>query len=111
MAKRPRNNEAPEALEWLRGSGPASYRYLAEYPNEQSIELIEQLYAVGARRVSAVKFDVNPPYESINTLKIDLPDEADARQRVFEWINEKTVLQGYDPDEDTGQGSVSLWFD
>ena len=100
-----------EALSWLRAGNPKSYRYLAEWTNEESIKLIEQAYRCGATEVWAVKFDRNPPYESINTLIVTLPDDPTARDAVFGWANDQSEEQGFDPEEDYGQSHLYLWFD
>lgn len=100
-----------EALSWLRGGNEKSYRFLAEWTTEESLELIEQLYQAGAKEVWAVRFDRNPPYESINTLIVTLPDDPEARERVFAWSNEQAEGQGFDSDEDYGQQHLFVWFD
>jgi hypothetical protein len=100
-----------EALAWLNERSEASDRGLSEWNWEESVRMIRQLYDVGAREVWAVEFGRNPPYESIHTLVVTLPDEPAARRAVFGWVNEQTVRQGFEAEEDYGQRHVSVWFD
>jgi hypothetical protein len=105
-----------EAVSWLGDSNDASYRFLAEWSNEESLDLIRDLYSRGAEKVWAMEFDVNPPYESINTLLVALPVAAspaafEKRAAVFNWASERMVAQGFDPIEDAGQQYLCLWFD
>jgi len=100
-----------EALAWLKGSHAQSQRNLSEWTNAQSVEMVQQLYGCGAAEVLAVRFDRNPPYESINTLIVALPADSVKRFAVFEWANEQIEKQGFDPEEDYGQPYLYIWFD
>jgi len=111
VAKRLRQrNDKFEALEWLKGSNPKSDRNLAEWPLARSVQFVQTLYKSGATEVLAVQFDRNPPYESINTLLIALPDTSTARLAVFALCNDQITKQGFDPAEDYGQTHIELWF-
>jgi len=112
-----------EALSWLKGSSLTleesskykgrvkSYRNLAEWPTEQSVAWIQELYTRGAMKVWAVNFDRNQPYESINTLIVTLPEERKMRRAVFEWTNKQIMEDGFDPEDDCGQRHLFVWFD
>lgn len=88
-----------------------SRRYLAEWSLDESVRVVEQLYAAGALQVWAVAFDRNLPYESINTLIIALPDKRDPRARALELANQNKTRQGFDTEQDCGQTHLHLWFD
>ena len=100
-----------EALSWLKASTDKSKRNLAEFTPKQSIKWIQQLYARGATEVWAVRIGRNPPYESIDTLIVTLPDDPGARLAVFRWTNAQAMSDGFDPDEDYGQRHLYVWFD
>lgn len=106
------SDEKVEALSWLKGSNKKSHRNLAEWTTEESVQLVQEIYDCGATKVWAVRFDRNPPYESINTLILELPADKKKRRAVFDWSNTKMEEQGFDtPTEDYGQRHVFLWFD
>jgi hypothetical protein len=106
-----KNKRKAEALSWLKGGNKKSYRYLAEWTTEQSIEWVECLYERGAAEVWAVEFDRNAGYESINTLIVTLPPDKKKRRSVLELTNRQIHDDGFDPEEDYGQRHLYVWFD
>jgi hypothetical protein len=112
IARLLRKKDKVEALSWLEGIHASSNRNLAEWTTAESIARIRGLYGSGAREVWAVQFDRNLPYESINTLIVTLPDDAAERAKVFEWVREQAMVQGFEETEpDAGQRHLRVWFD
>jgi hypothetical protein len=111
IAKLLRKKDKFEALSWLEKSGASEHRNVAELTNAQSIELIRELYMRGATKVWAVKFDRSLPYESINTLIVELPIDSLQRMAVFDWEKEQAERQGFDVHDDYGQHFLHVWFD
>jgi hypothetical protein len=100
-----------EALSWLKSGADPSHRNLAEWSNDESIRVVQQVYDAGAKEVWAVAFDRNPLYESINTLIVSLPEDPMARHGVFRWAGAQAQRDGFTADEDYGQSHLYVWFD
>lgn len=100
-----------EVLEWLQ-EGPAT-RTLGELATrEASIELVKEVYDLGASKVMAVKIDRYPDgQENTGKLVICLPKEKVARKKLFAWAAEKAEKQGYDPEPDAGQKHLFVMLD
>jgi hypothetical protein len=95
-----------EVLEWLRSKPEGElFRSLGESGStEDSIALAQEIYDAGAVEVLAVEIDdYEEDGQNTGKLVIKLPDQADARKRVFAWANANSESQGFDPEIDTGQ--------
>ena len=102
-----------EALSWLRAASESDFRSVGEHETtEESIALIEEVYDAGAAEVLAVEIDEYPD-EGQNTgkLVIKLPDDTNARQRVFAWVGEIAQSQGFDAEQDSGQSYLFVMLD
>jgi hypothetical protein len=93
-----------EALEWLR-SGPSNGRTLGEHRGtEQSVALVERLYALGAEKVIAVGLWEGPGGRGASRfLLIELPDEHPKRDPLFGFEREHAEARGFDGTPDEGQ--------
>jgi hypothetical protein len=86
---------------------------LGELPTrEASIELVKEIYALGALEVRAVKIDCYPNgEENAGKVVISLPSEALARKKLFAWAAQWATEQGYDPEIDVGQKHLFVMLD
>jgi len=104
--------EDPEAREWLR-SNPGDAPLAANaFTAEDAREFVDSLYAAGARRVVIASENIHnedPPY--CDALRVELPHDLAARAAVLELTNAEAESEGFDPEEDTGQEVVFLWWD
>jgi hypothetical protein len=94
-----------EVLEWLGSTPDSEYRSLGESGStEDAIALAQKIYDAGAVEVLAVEID---EYEGVGQnsgrLVIKLPDQPEARRRVFAWAAANSESHGFDPYTDTGQ--------
>lgn len=104
--------EDPEAREWLR-SNPGDAPLAANaFDADAAREFVDALYAAGARRVVIASeniVDEDPPY--CDALRVLLPEDPSARAAVLALTNAEALSEGFDPEEDTGQEVVFLWWD
>ncbi len=94
-----------EVLEWLRGAPDGEFRSLGEFGStEESIALAQDIYDAGAAEVLAVEIDYyEGDGQNTGKLVIKLPDESEARKRVFAWAGANSESHGFGPEPDTGQ--------
>ncbi len=92
-----------EALSWLRGNPACT---IWEHAHYRSVEMIQQLYELGAVEVMAVEIEGEVCCE----LLIRLPDDQHSRDRVFDWTAEQAESRGFDRDEDFGQEYLYVFF-
>ncbi|HYH78379.1 MAG TPA: hypothetical protein VEX86_01235 [Longimicrobium sp.] len=104
--------EDPEARAWLR-SNPGDAPLAANaFDAETALAFVESLYAAGARRVVIASeniLDEDPPY--CDAIRVQLPGDPAARAAVLALTNAEAEGEGFDPEEDTGQDAVFLWWD
>jgi hypothetical protein len=102
-----------EALSWLEESTEESFRTVGELgSNEKSFDLIHAAYKAGALEVVAVEIDTYPNgHQNTGKLIVFLPDELEARKRVFEWCGDRAEAVGYDPEVDIGQQHLFVMLD
>ncbi|MBE7500045.1 MAG: hypothetical protein HS113_06980 [Verrucomicrobiales bacterium] len=105
-------DSSKEALAWLQ-SGKLDSRMLGELPTTAaSIEIVQELYALGAARVTAVNIATyDTGEENTGKLIVSLPKESSARARVFEWCAEQAEQLGFEPERDVGQEHVFVMLD
>lgn len=96
--------EVVEALSWLTESDVPE-RSLGECQSkEDSIELVNKLYKLGAVKVWIFDVDGKPDEEqNSGRLIIELPKNPKKRQRVLEKCGEIGEELGFEPEPDTGQ--------
>ena len=102
-----------EALGWLRGAPGDADRSLGDMAHDESVQLVERLYAMGAMKVHAVQMEQTPGTddESTNHLLIELPvapDQAEARASLFEFENQFAESEGFEGEADRGQKFLYL---
>ncbi len=96
-----------EAQSWLQGGAE---RFVFEFGHDESLAMVQELYALGAREVLAVEIDKEPEGESTNTLVVALPTDADERAAAFRWVNDQMQECGFDPTPDEGQSHLMAYF-
>lgn len=101
-----------EARKWIE-SGKPETRSLGELPfGTASMELLDEIYSVGAREVLVLGIDRYPDgAENSGRLLIRLPTDRRRRRQVFAWCREKAEEQGYDGEVDTGQSELFVMLD
>lgn len=110
--------KAPEARQWL-------YENKNPYPlagnrfdgKKEAQTFVEELYQAGAVRV-VVKVDYDEPWRIekeggpyADVLIVLLPQDRDARKRLFAVEAREAQREGFDPSRDTGQKHLFLWWD
>ncbi|MCS6897214.1 MAG: hypothetical protein NZM29_04510 [Nitrospira sp.] len=107
-----RSERSQEARTWLEG-GPPGSRTLGEAGDpEESRELVEELYRLGAERVTAVDImQYESGEENTGTLVITLPDDPVRRAALFARCGELAREQGFDPEDDLGQKHLLVMLD
>jgi hypothetical protein len=107
--------DARDALEWLKGVREESERRLGELPSaEDSIELVNEYLAAGAKRVYAVNVAVDDDgSEDTGELVVELPGPRakKKRQQALDFCNEQNRNLGFSPIADTGQKFVHVALD
>jgi hypothetical protein len=102
----------PEAREWLR-SNPGDAPLAANaFDTGEALAFVDSLYAAGAVRVVIASeniVDEVPPY--CDAIRVQLPEDQAGRAAVLTLTNAEARSEGFDPDEDTGQDVVFLWWD
>ena len=106
------------ALDWLRSNKNKSALATNRFgPTSAAIEFVEQLFSAGATQVFVVARFIEPeriaaeggPYA--DELIVQLPDNPEQRAALFRIIAKETESEGFDPPQDTGQGTETLWWD
>ena len=102
---------AEEVLAWLKGS-QSGIRTLGELNQESSVELVEEVYALGSTKVWAVEID-RSDFDAQNTGKliVSLPKENEKRQKIFKWSAQLAEPLGFDAEVDVGQEHLFLMLD
>lgn len=107
--------DARDALEWLKGAREESERRLGELPlAEDSIELVNEYPAAGAKRVYAVNVVVDDDgSQNTGELVVDLPGPRakKKRQQALAFCNEHNQSLGFSPIADTGQKFMHVTLD
>jgi hypothetical protein len=86
---------AKEAKAWLDDS---ANRVFDHYGRGEAVQIVDELYAVGAVKVTAM---VSGP--EAGSLIIELPDSKDKRKRIFAWEAKFQAKNGDPPTKDEGQ--------
>lgn len=101
-----------EALTWLRAATPQSFRNIGEMDTtEESIRFIQHLYDLGATTVLAVEIDEYPDGQNTGNLLVELPNDSDARARLFSFERDHAESHGFDATPDTDQPYLYLKLD
>ena len=106
------------AINWLRSNKNTSAFATNRFgPTSAAIDFVENLLASGATQVFVVaRFDEperiaaeGGPYA--DQLIIQLPSDPKKRAALFRIIATETESEGFDPPQDTGQPTETLWWD
>ena len=101
-----------EARKWLTERKNGEVRTLGELESaDESLALVEELYAAGAQKVMAVEIDITNAGQNTGKLVIELHPEAKWRKRCFEIQGTIARKQGYDPTPDVGQKYLFIMLD
>jgi len=82
MAQRPENREA---LSWLRSAPRGKQHILGTLNFSASVDLVEQVYSLGAEQVLAFEIDMYVWGENTGKIIIGLPHETSKRRDIFAW--------------------------
>ena len=105
-------HSSKEALAWLQSGKPDS-RMLGELPTTAaSIEIVRELYDLGAGRVTAMNIATyDTREENAGRLIVSLPREVSVRAKIFAWCNSQAREQGFDVEADFGQDYLFVMLD
>src|SRR5262245_46835518 len=87
-----------EARSWaLEAEGTTQLRTIYEFDNPRSREIIQQLYDLGAERVTACDIDVEAGVgETTNVLVVTLPSDSEARKKLLNSERSHARRLGFD---------------
>jgi hypothetical protein len=94
-----------KAREWI-AAGQGNH-FLAEMSSEDSMKLVERIFAMGAREVWGVKLK-GTQLVSAHFLIIALPEDEKMREDIFKWSMKHTLELGFDPEPDNGQAHIAV---
>lgn len=106
--------ERQEALSWLQAGGPDDERSIGGCEtNQESIQLVQDLYDLGASHVLAVNIrsNRNETGQYTGKLVVELPSEPEQRQRLFDWCKQQGDSLGFTPNPDRGESHLFLLLD
>jgi hypothetical protein len=104
---------AREAGAWLRESRAEAEHVLCEMDPARSRRLVDDLYGLGAKRVTAADIQresPEDPSEFTCTLVVEPGADAEARARFFAWEADFARGLGAEGDRDEGERYVLLYF-
>lgn len=109
---------AKEARQWLRTGRKRGFALvtLGELDSsEESLALVEEGYAAGAVRVTAVEIEDYPDImggmQTSKRLVVTLPDAPAKRAKALAWAGKIAEDHGFDAETDIGQQYVFLFLD
>lgn len=107
-----KKGRSAEARAWaLEAKGTAQLRTLHELDNAKSLEIIEELYELGAERVTACDIETAPGVgETTNVLVVTLPAEPGARKRLLRFERSHAGRLGFGAARERGQKYTLLWW-
>jgi len=106
------------ALAWLQANTNQSALATNRFgPTKEARKFVEHLFRLGAVQVyvgdpmdEATRInDEGGPYA--DTLIVELPDNAEVRAKLFQVFADEAKREAFDPEPDTGQRQVLLWWD
>ena len=113
--------DAAEALSWLQEADDPDERSISggdgsdtAWFGEYGLQLVRELYALGAVRVTAVEIEgrvEGAEQQDTSTLVVELPGDAAKRVCLFAWGAGFARGSGWDPTLDTGQKHLLVWRD
>jgi hypothetical protein len=106
--------EKQEALSWLKAGDPDDQRTIGGCnTNQESIQLAQELYDLGASQVLAINIHskLNEAGQYTGKLVVELPAEAAQRKRLFDWCKRQGDSLGFTPNPDRGESHLFLLLD
>lgn len=104
--------QSKEVLVWLQGGAPGTRTLGEQSTTEASVSFAQELYSLGAVRITAVEIDTyDSGEENTGKLVVTLPSDLVARAKLFAWNTEHAREMGFSPDEDVGQKHLLLMLD
>jgi len=104
-----------EARKWLTRKKPSLLAANRFGSTEAGRQFVEECYAAGAVKVvvpgDAVDPDDGEGFAHADALRVQLPQDPAARQRVLAIVNREARREGFDEVADTGQQEERLWWD
>jgi hypothetical protein len=106
------DGKSAEALAWTKeADGTDELRTIHELNNEQSLEIIQRLYDLGAVCVTAVDIESDPDFgETTNILIVELPDDTPLRKQLFKYESKQARSVGFNGVTDTGQKYLFFYW-
>ncbi len=114
IARLLRDSAKMEAGEWIEGGGDEQSRSVGSCKTKQdSLSLIQEIYRAGAVKVLAVKIQRRPKglCEHAGKLVVELPQDSNRREAIFEWCKKQGESLGYSPEIDQGESHLFLLLD
>ena len=109
---------AKEARQWIRTCRKRGFAMvtLGKLDSmDESLALVEEGYAAGAVRVTAVEIEDYPDImggmQTTSRLVVTLPDAPAKRVKTLAWAGKVAEEQGFDAETDIGQRYLFLFFD
>ncbi|PQO33257.1 hypothetical protein C5Y96_10410 [Blastopirellula marina] len=104
--------KSAEALAWSREATDDDLRTIYEYDNDRTLEIIEEIYKLGAAKVTAVDIDVDPDFgETTDILIVTLPENPTQRADLLQYESQLAQWTGVGGTSDRGQKYLMLWWD
>lgn len=103
-----------EAMDWLKNARPDESRTVgACETSQQSIEFVQQIYALGTLEILAVNIHPHPngAGERTGKLVVNLPQNPEQRSAIFEWCRHQGDSLGFTPESDQGERHLFLLLD
>lgn len=111
-----RMSKGPEARAWLaENQHPAALASNRFRSTAAALDFVDRLYALGAARVvvapTAIRFEDDVEAEYADALIVRLAEDADARERVTDFLRAHSGLTSSEADVALDYGVVFLWWD
>lgn len=107
------SSHSRDALDWLKSGSPATRTVTGGDGNgpayEEAQAMVTDLYKKGAKKVWAVDIKTDAVKQDTNALVVELPQSVD-RRVLFDWESGFARSHGWDPQLDTGQKYMLLWW-
>jgi hypothetical protein len=105
--------KSAEARAWFEeGDAKGELRTVYEFDNVRTHTIIQELYDLGAAKVTATDIDSEPGFgETTDVLIVALPQDAEHRAKLFRYENRHSGFFGLGGVSDQGQKYLFLWWD
>lgn len=105
--------KSAEAKAWFEdGDAKGELRTVSEFDNARTQAIIEELYDLGAAKVTAADIDSEPGFgDTTDVLIVALPEDGEQRAKLFHYENRHSGLFGFGGASDESQKYLFLWWD